>query len=79
MKLPGDQIPKGMEIPAIQNEEPGFPLSLAEVNFTGKIRASLSEIPDLDVRVLECITLEMDSTEPQVHLKLQICRKEAIR
>ena len=76
MGLPGDQFPKGMEIPMPESVIKREPLNLAEENYVGKIRGALVSIPGLQIEILECVTFEKYDEDPVVQMRFEVKRKE---
>lgn len=73
-KLPGDVLPKGMEVP--QPPEPPAPLSLEQINYVAEIRKALASLP-FDVHVEACDVHERHGEHPVVLMRLQVRPKEA--
>lgn len=73
--LPGDALPKGMEIPVPPPTTSPEPITLDEANYAGEIRRVLAGLP-FEARVENCEIRERRGMPPEVLLHITIHRKE---
>jgi len=73
--LPGDALPKGMEIPTPPSTTPPKPFTLDETNYAAEIRRVLAGLP-FEARIENCEIRERRGASPEVLLHITIHRKE---
>lgn len=67
-----ENLPKGMVPPSSDSRR----VSLAEMNYTGKILDALKNVPEIDVKVHRLEVLEDEEVGSVVTLVLEVSRKE---